>query len=103
MLPRLRELRKKYRLKDPALVALVDRNPQLGSTDIFGFSRFNPEQLPSRFTPWRYSIDAMIPVIDLHAYNNYYPEARWMRFVPVIQHLLGWWWITVFVASAAIL
>ena len=103
LLPRLRELRKKYRLKDPALVALVDRNPQLGSTDIFGFSRFNPEQLPSRFTPWRYSIDAMIPVIDLHAYNNYYPEARWMRFVPVIQHLLGWWWITVFVASAAIL
>jgi hypothetical protein len=103
LLPRLRELRKSHRLKDPALVALVEHNPQLGSTDIFGFSRFNPEQSPSRFTPWRYSIDAMIPVIDLHAYNNYYPEARWMRFVPVIQHLLGWWWITVFVASAAIL
>ncbi len=45
----------------------------------------------------------MIPVIDLHAYSSYYPEWWPMRGVTVIQHICGWWWLTVFVASAAIL
>ncbi len=45
----------------------------------------------------------MIPVIDLHAYSNYYPEWGRMRGITVIQHIFGWWWLTVFVASAAIL
>lgn len=75
----------------------------LGRTKVPGFSQFNAGQQPSRFTPLRYSIDTMLPVIDLHAYSNYYPEWTWMRGVTVVQHILGWWWLTVFIASAAIL
>lgn len=74
-----------------------------GSTQVHGFSQFNSGQMPTRFTPIRYSIDAMVPVIDLHAYSNYYPEWWVMRGVTVFQHVLGWWWLSVFVASAAIL
>lgn len=82
---------------------LRNRELFVGTTERFGFSRFNEGQHPTRFTPWRYSIDAMIPVIDLHAYSNYFPEWWPMRGLTVLQHLLGWWWLTVFVASAAIL
>lgn len=59
--------------------------------------------MPTRFTYWRYSIDTMLPVIDLHAYGTYYPVSAWMRALCVTQHVLGWWWLTVFIASAAIL
>jgi hypothetical protein len=74
-----------------------------GETKVYGFSAFNKEHRPTRFTALRYSIDTMIPVIDLHAYSSYYPEWWPMRGVTVIQHICGWWWLTVFVASAAIL
>jgi hypothetical protein len=78
-------------------------NLNAGRTKVFGFSGFSTEQHPTKFTMWRYSMDAMIPVIDLHAYSTYYPESPWMRAVTVVQHICGWWWLTVFIASAAIL
>jgi len=59
--------------------------------------------MPVRFTYGRYAIDTMLPFINLHAYNNYYPEWWPFRVLSVVQHVCGWWWLTVFIASAAIL
>ncbi|MEZ5932964.1 MAG: hypothetical protein R3F54_13600 [Alphaproteobacteria bacterium] len=79
------------------------RLERFGNTEILGFSRFDRNKLPTRFTHWRYSVDTMLPFIDLHAYSNYYPEASVMRAFSILQHVIGWWLMTVFVASAAIL
>lgn len=85
------------------LTALQQELERFGSTETIGFSRFEGTRMPKRFTRWQYSIDTMFPVIDLHAYSSYYPESSWMRFTSVCQHVVGWWLITVFIASAAIL
>ncbi len=76
---------------------------ELGTTDIPGFSRFDENRMPKRFTRLRYAIDTMVPFIDLHAYANYYPENIFVRAYSIVQHVCGWWWVTVFIASAAIL
>jgi hypothetical protein len=74
-----------------------------GDTEVYGFSAFNREQRPTWFTPLLYSIDTMIPVIDLHTFSRYYPEWWPMRAISVLQHICGWWLLTGAVASAAIL
>ncbi len=74
-----------------------------GNTGIPGFGRFDANKMPKRFSHGLYSFDTMIPLIDLHGYSNYYPIAKWMRTVSILQHVAGWWWVTVFIASAAIL
>lgn len=74
-----------------------------GNTEKLGFSLFDGNKMPVRFTYGRYAIDTMLPFIDLHAYNNYYPEHLLIRVLSVLQHVCGWWWLTVFIASAAIL
>lgn len=74
-----------------------------GDTDIVGFGRFDLNKMPKRFSHHRFSFDTMVPVIDLHAYNNYYPMSGWLRGLSIMQHVFGWWWVTVFIASAAIL
>lgn len=79
------------------------RRARVGTSKVFGFSLFEHEQKPGRFTVFRYSVDAMLPVIDLHAYSRYYPESFLLRAFAVTQHIIGWWWLTVFLASAAIL
>ena len=43
----------------------------------------------------------MIPVIDLQAYNQYYPQPKWMRTFAMLQHVVGWWVLTSFLASLA--
>lgn len=92
---------------DPDIVArlkkLRRKLDRFGSTQKLGFSMFDDGKKPTRFTHWRYSIDTMVPFIDLHAYSNYYPESTFMRFTSVVQHVIGWWLMTVFIASAAIL
>ncbi|MGI9435153.1 MAG: hypothetical protein ACR2Q4_10060 [Geminicoccaceae bacterium] len=74
-----------------------------GNTETLGFSLFDRNRMPTRFTHWLYSVDTMLPFIDLHAYGNYYAESGCIRAFSVVQHVLGWWLITVFIASAAIL
>lgn len=104
IIPELRALANRDQRLQSAVDRLVRRaEAAFGETEVYGFSAFNKEHRPTRFTPLRYSIDTMIPVIDLHAYSSYYPEWWPMRGVSVIQHICGWWWLTVFVASAAIL
>jgi len=74
-----------------------------GDSKTFGFSHFDVKIKPSKFTHFRYSLDTMLPVVYLHTYTNYYPESAGIRALAVFQHLLGWWWVTVFLASVAIL
>jgi hypothetical protein len=87
----------------PSIKLLRRRLERFGNTEILGFSRFDSNKMPIRFTHWRYSVDTMLPFIDLHAYNSYYPEAGLLRAISIMQHVVGWWLMTVFVASAAIL
>ena len=58
---------------------------------------------PRQFSVWRYSLDAMLPVVNLHAYERYYLEDTKFRWIPALQHVFGWWWTTVLIASASIL
>ena len=93
-----------------AVAVLVDRInfdhlrvSYVGDSKIYGFSQFDIASKPRRITLLRYSLDCIIPVINLHAYSNYYPEWGFIRFLSVCQHILGWWLLTVFLASVAIL
>ena len=45
----------------------------------------------------------MLPVINLHAYTEYYPRNRAVRVFSFVQHIIGWWMLSVFLASATIL
>ncbi|MFB3135181.1 MAG: hypothetical protein ACE1Y3_05555, partial [Rhodospirillales bacterium] len=58
---------------------------------------------PRQFSVWRYSLDAMLPVINLHAYDRYFLRNPKLRWIPAFQHIVGWWLITVFLASVSIL
>lgn len=58
---------------------------------------------PRQFSVWRYSLDAMLPVINLHAYDRYFLRNPKLRWIPAFQHVVGWWLITVFLASVSIL
>lgn len=75
-----------------------------GTTDCPpGFQALDPDRSPEMFSVWRYSLDAMLPVINLHAYDRFVLKNEKLRWIPAVQHVCGWWWITVFLASAAIL
>lgn len=104
LMPALARHREQLSKADQQRVKTLRRRlERFGNTEILGFSRFDSNKMPTRFTHWRYSVDTMLPFIDLHAYSNYYPEAGWMRAFSICQHVIGWWFMTVFVASAAIL
>jgi hypothetical protein len=48
-------------------------------------------------------VDVTIPVVDLHAYSQYFPASGWVRALSVLQHLTGWWVLTSFLASLAVI
>lgn len=68
-----------------------------------GFMQYDQKLEPKRFKISLYSLDAMLPLINLHHYDLYYPRSNIVRGWTVIQHVLGWWWLTAFIAAAAIL
>jgi hypothetical protein len=67
-----------------------------------GFMQYDRNRQPQHFNLWRYAIDTMIPVIDLHAYNQYYPIQGVVRSFAMLQHVVGWWVLTSFLASLAV-
>lgn len=94
--PRLCELIKQYILgKSIAEVGIESKIP--------GFIQFDRGLAPRRFSFLRYSADAMLPVISLHAYDRYAPNWAFFRFLAALQHVVGWILITVFLASASVL
>lgn len=67
-----------------------------------GFMQYDRNRQPQYFNLVLYAIDTMIPVIDLHAYNQYYPIQGWVRSFAMCQHVVGWWVLTSFLASLAV-
>ena len=74
-----------------------------GFSRVAGFMQFDHDLAPKGFNLLVYSADAMLPVINLHAYDRFYPERPSVRIVTVLQHIIGWILLSVFLVSAAIL
>ena len=72
-----------------------------GYSLVGGFIQFERDRMPREFDLLIFSADATLPVIDLHAYNTFYPSRQ--RWVPGVQHVFGWWLISVFLASVTVL
>jgi hypothetical protein len=68
-----------------------------------GFMQYQRDRRPADFSTWAFSADAVLPVINLHAYTEYYPRNRAVRVFSFVQHIIGWWMLSVFLASATIL
>jgi hypothetical protein len=68
-----------------------------------GFLLIDKELNPHRMTPWQYSLDAIIPIISLHAYDRFYPACNVIRLFALLQHVVGIGLWGVFIATAAIL
>lgn len=88
-------------------MALEATNPGDGetaaSTKVPGFMQFDQKLRPQHFHLWQYSVDAMVPLINLHAYDRYYPDKAWMRVIASFQHIVGIILWAVFITTAAIL
>ena len=68
-----------------------------------GFLQYDRNRQPQDFNLMRLAIDATIPVIDLHAYSQYFPVRKWLRGFMVFQRVFGWWVLTSFLASLSVL
>jgi hypothetical protein len=68
-----------------------------------GFMQFNDAARPQTFSILGYSLDATLPVVDLHVFNRYYPQDDWVQIVAKAQRCAGWFLLTVLIASAAVL
>jgi hypothetical protein len=71
-----------------------------------GFNQYNSAFPPRRFSLFVYSIDATLPVINLHHFDRYYPyhpnkegQRQYVRWLSIFQHGIGWWMSTAFVTS----
>lgn len=67
-----------------------------------GFA-LHQEQEPKRFSLAILSLDATLPVINLQAYDTYFPESFWVRMFSYLQHFVGWILVTSLIASLAVL
>jgi hypothetical protein len=77
--------------------------PDEQATRVPGFMQYQRDRRPADFSIWAFSADAVLPVINLHAYTEYYPRSRAVRVFSFFQHIIGWWMLSVFLASATIL
>jgi hypothetical protein len=91
-----------------ASVSLAQEDPPAYSR-VPGFNQYNSTFPPRQFSLFLFSLDATLPVISLHHFDRYYPTTidedlhekphQVVRHLTIIQHGLGWWFSTVFVAS----
>ncbi len=77
----------------------VDEQP----SRVPGFMQYDRDRRPADFSLWAFSADAMLPVVNLHAYTEYYPKHPGVRFLTFAQHIVGWWMLSIFLASATVL
>ena len=71
-------------------------------TDQPGFLSYDTGLSARNFSVMTFSLDAVLPVIDLHCYSRYYPRHGFVRFFSHFQHIMGWWLATNLIAAAAI-
>ena len=76
---------------------------KIGHTHVPGFLQFDVAAKPKKFSLWQYSWDCIIPVVSLHAYDRYYADDRYVRLYSAFLHVVGWWLVTGFLASATVL
>jgi hypothetical protein len=74
-----------------------------GWTIVPGFRQYEKGRDPQEFSLFFFSLDAMLPVIDLHAYSSYYPAPVWLRVISYVQHGFGWLLVTLLFATLAVL
>ncbi len=84
------------RLERFAIKRIGQRLKRYGRNDVLGFDRYHSDDLHDRFSHWRYSLDNMIPIIDLHARTRYFPISGKVRVLAFMQYLCGWWWLSLF-------
>jgi hypothetical protein len=82
-----------------SIIAELAEQPSL----VPGFMQYQRDRRPADFSIWAFSADAMLPVINLHAYTEYYPSNQAIRLFSFLQHIVGWWMLSIFLASATIL
>jgi hypothetical protein len=68
-----------------------------------GFLQHDRNRQPQDFSLVRLALDATMPVIDLGAYNQYFPVDGWLRTLMMLQRVIGWWVLTSFLASLAVI
>lgn len=68
-----------------------------------GFRLYQKEQEPKDLSLWVFSLDAALPVVNLHAYDAYFPKLFLVRAISFVQHGFGWWIATSLLASLALL
>ena len=67
-----------------------------------GFMQYDRNRQPQDFGLFRYAVDVSIPVVDLHAYSQYFPASKGPRILTTFQHILGWWVLTSLLATLAV-
>jgi hypothetical protein len=90
------------RFEHPATALRSDDEDVQHKSLIPGFMQYDRDRRPQEFSIWRYSLDATLPIVDLHAYNHYYPKWTSARAVSWTQHILGWWVLTSALSSIAV-
>jgi hypothetical protein len=68
-----------------------------------GFKLYQQGQEPKDLSLWVFSLDAALPVVNLHAYDAYFPDVYFVRAFSFLQHGFGWWIATSLLASLALL
>ena len=76
-----------------------------GLSRVVGFRQYNLDREPEDFGLSLYALDTVLPVINLHLFDEFYPEWSTVRVATQILHALGWLLtlFTTFTVSAAIL
>lgn len=81
---------------------VTDPEPGYYRSDVPGFFTYEGSYHARRFSIGTFSLDAVLPVIDLHCYNRYYAAKPAVRALSHVQHLLGWWFVTNLIAAFAL-
>lgn len=67
-----------------------------------GFRAYSDDETKN-LNLFMFSLDATLPVLNLRAYDSFFPTVTVVQIVSVLQHLLGWWVVTALLASFAVL
>ncbi len=81
----------------------LDEDEILHVSSVGGFLQYDRNRQPQHFNLFRFALDSAIPVIDLHAYSQYYPVTYWARWWVMAQQIFGWYIVTSFLATIAVL
>jgi hypothetical protein len=85
-----------------AVIGAIRAKDAPGISPPRGFHLYQQHE-PKAFNLSVFSFDATLPVINLHAYDAYFPQVFGVQLISFLQHVLGWWIATSLLASLAVL